>query len=78
MVHSRTIREAAAHFRKTDPHTGLTETAIRNLLRQGRIPCARVGRKYLVTIKALEAYLAGNVENARENPKKTAKKWLIR
>ena len=73
MVHSRTIREAAAHFRKTDPHT-----AIRNLLRQGRVPCARVGRKYLVTIEALEAYLAGNVENARENPKKTAKKWLIR
>ena len=65
MVHSRTIREAAAHFRKTDPHTGLTETAIRNLLRQGRVPCARVGRKYLVTIEALEAYLAGNVENAR-------------
>ena len=78
MVHSRTIREAAAHFREVDPHTSLTETAIRNLLRKGLVPCARVGRKYLVTIEALEAYLASDAENARENPKKTAKKWQIR
>ena len=77
MVHSRTIREAAAHFREVDPNTSLTETAIRNLLRQGLVPCARVGRKYLVTIEVLEAYLAGNAENARENPKQTAKKWQI-
>ena len=38
MVHSRTIREAAAHFREVDPNTSLTETAIRNLLRQGPAP----------------------------------------
>lgn len=80
MVHSRTIREAAAHFREVDPHTSLTETAIRNLLRRGLVPCARVGRKYLVTIEALEAYLAGDAEKAREKPqkpKKAYKKWQI-
>ena len=45
MVRTRTIREAAAYFQETDPHTSLTETAIRTLLRTGAVPCARVGRK---------------------------------
>ena len=70
MVHSRTIREAAAHFREVDPNTSLTETAIRNLLRQGLVPCARVGRKYLVTIEALEADTYGRYgKNAGKPPK---------
>lgn len=77
MVHSRTIREAAAHFREIDPHTGLTETAIRNLLRKGLVPCARVGRKYLVTIEALEAYLAGDTGKSQEKLQKPCKKWKI-
>ena len=49
MIRTRTIREAAAYFREADPHTSLTETAIRTLLRTGAVPSARVGRKYLVT-----------------------------
>ena len=77
MVHSRTIREAAAHFREVDPHTGLTETAIRNLLRKGLVPCVRVGRKYLVTIEALEAYLMGDTGKAEEKLQKPRKKWKI-
>ena len=56
MIRTRTIREAAAYFREADPHTSLTETAIRTLLRTGAVPSARVGRKYLVTMEALEAY----------------------
>ena len=81
MIHSRTIREAAAYFREADPHTGLTETAIRRLLRQGLVPSVRVGRKYLVTIEALEAYLMGDTGKTREKPqkaKKPSKKWQIR
>nr|WP_326165593.1 hypothetical protein [uncultured Oscillibacter sp.] len=38
------------------------------LLRTGAVPRARVGRKYLVTIEALEAYLEGSV--APEKPVK--------
>lgn len=48
MVRTRTIREAALHFQEADPHTCLTETAIRTLLRTGAVPSARVGRKYLL------------------------------
>ena len=77
MIRTRTIREAAAYFREDDPHTSLTETAIRTLLRTGAVPSARVGRKYLVTIEALEAYLRGTV--APEKPgKSTPEKWKIR
>ena len=57
MVRTRTIREAAAYFRESDPDTCLTETAIRTLLRTGVVPCAHVGRKYLVTLESLERYL---------------------
>lgn len=77
MVQTRTIREAAVYFREADPHTCLTETAIRTLLRTGAVPSARIGRKYLVTIEALEAYLNGSA--APEKPVKTpARKWQIK
>ena len=59
MLHTRTIREAAVWFKSRDPQTCLTETAIRTLVRSGKVPSVRVGKKYLVTLEALEAYLAG-------------------
>ena len=62
MLHTRTIREAAAWFKSQDPQTCLTETAIRTLLRSGRVPCVRVGKKYLVTIEALEAAKAKGIQ----------------
>lgn len=52
MIRTRTIREAAAYFKETDPETCLTETAIRTLLRTGAVPSARIGKKYLVAIEA--------------------------
>nr|WP_325204289.1 helix-turn-helix domain-containing protein [uncultured Oscillibacter sp.] len=77
MVHTRTIREAAAYFQESDPHTCLTETAIRTLLRTGAVPSARVGRKYLVTIEALEAYLEGSAP-PKEVSRPASRKWQIR
>ena len=77
MIHARTIREAAAYFQEADPHTCLTETAIRTLLRTGTVPSARVGRKYLVTIEALETYLEGSA--GPEKPVKAPPgKWQIK
>jgi len=69
MVHTRTIREAAACFKRRDPQTCLTETAIRMLVRSGQVPCVKVGKKYLVTLEALEEYLAG--KNRRVIPEET-------
>ena len=80
MVRARTIREAAVFFREKDPQTCLTETAIRTLLRTGAVPSVRVGKKYLVTVEALEAYLTGKIEpSAQVVPRKhkQAKVWQI-
>ena len=74
-MQARTIREAASFFRESDPETCLTETAIRRLVRSGAVPSARVGRKYLVTVEALEAYLSGTAApQVKAQPKKT---WRI-
>ncbi len=77
MIRTRTIKEAAAYFRENDPQTCLTETAIRTLLRTGKVPCARVGKKYLVTIEALEDYLCSK-NDCNERPSSRAKReWMI-
>lgn len=80
MVRTRTIREAAAYFREKDPQTCLTETAIRTLLRTGDVPSVRVGKKYLVTVEALEAYLSGETMPMVQMPppqSKQNKVWQI-
>ena len=66
MIRTRTIKEAAAYFREADPQTSLTEFAIRSLLKSGKVPCARVGKKYLVSLEALEAFLSGENREANE------------
>ena len=65
MLHTRTIREAAVWFKSQDPQTCLTEPAIRTLVRSGKVPSVRVGKKYLVTLEALEEYLIGKKQDGR-------------
>ena len=77
MLHTRTIREAAAWFKDQDPQTCLTETAIRTLVRSGRVPCVRVGKKYLVTIVALENYLSGQTEAPVTSVAQRKKVWRV-
>ena len=79
MIRTRTIKEAAAFFRENDPQTCLTETAIRTLLRTGKVPCARIGKKYLVTIEALEDYLRSGVDRSTEQSGNNAgRQWKIK
>ena len=79
MVRARTIREAAVFFREKDPQTCLTETAIRTLLRTGVVPSVRVGKKYLVTVEALESYLMGETRPVSEPSRQTGKErvWQV-
>ncbi len=80
MVRTRTIREAAVYFREKDPQICLTETAIRTLLRTGAVPSVRVGRKYLVTVEALESYLTGEIMPMVQMPSPQSKQnkvWQI-
>ena len=77
MLHTRTIREAAAWFKDQDSQTCLTETAIRTLVRSGRVPCVRVGKKYLVTIEALENYLSGQTETPVPSVSQRKNVWRV-
>ena len=80
MVRTRTIKEAAAYFRSVDPQTCLTETSIRTLVRTGAVPSVKVGKKYLVALEALEAYLLGKTEptlQKRPSPPPSKRVWQI-
>ena len=77
MVHIRTIKEAAEWLRAEDPNTCLTETAIRRLVRSKRILHTKVGKKYLVTLESLEAYLQGNTQESFSD-EILANPWRIR
>ena len=77
MIRTRTIREAAAYFKETDPDTCLTETAIRTLLRTGAVPSARIGKKYLVAIEALEHFCNKKPRNYPEIPQNTASREAL-
>ena len=59
MPRMRTIQEAAAELKKTDPNTAVTPHAIRQLVLSGAIPHIRAGKKYLINMKNLENYLCG-------------------
>lgn len=58
-MRARTIDQLADYLRATDPETALTKTALRRLVTTGRIPSVRVGQKFLVTVEAVDAFLAG-------------------
>lgn len=61
MPRMRLIAEAYNEIKKDDPNTAITLSGLRNLLRQGKIPCTKIGRKTLINYDALIEYLSVNV-----------------
>lgn len=57
MRRMRTIQQAAAWVKETDPHTALTRTAIRRLVLSGVIPHITAGNKRLIALEDVEEYL---------------------
>lgn len=57
MRRMRTLPQAAAWAKETDPQTALTYTAIRRLVLTGEIPHVAVGTKRLVALEDLEEFL---------------------
>lgn len=57
MPRMRTIQEAAKELRQSDPNTALTPYAIRQMVLKGEIPCVCAGKKRLINMDILEAYL---------------------
>ena len=54
----RTIKEAYAWLRETDPDTAITMTALRRMVITGQLPSVRVGSKYLVNLDSLVSFLS--------------------
>ena len=61
----RTIDEAAAFLRQTDPNTAVTKTALRRLVTSGQIPSVRIGAKYLVDLGVLDEFFGGQTAKAQ-------------
>ena len=57
MPRMRTIEQAAAELKATDPYTALTKNAIRQLVLSGTIPAISVGNKRLICMELLEKFL---------------------
>lgn len=53
----RTVHEAAAELRQLDSGTAVTEHHIRQLAINNVIPRVKAGKKYLINLDALIAYL---------------------
>ena len=64
MLKMRTIPEAAAELKAADPHTAITQHAIRQLVLSGRVPHICIGKKRLVNMEELERYLSGGMAAA--------------
>ena len=55
----RTVDQAYTYFKEQDPGTALTKTGLYRLVRSGKIPHVACGKKKLIALEYVEAYLAG-------------------
>ena len=55
----RTLDAAITEIKAADPNTSLTRYALRQAVIEGRIPCVMCGRKRLVDVSKVFAYLTG-------------------
>jgi len=60
MSRLRTLDAAIAEIKQKDPNTCLTRYALRQAVIEGRIPCVMFGRKRLVDVSSVLAYLTGS------------------
>lgn len=57
----RTIDKAIQDFQKEDPDTALTEWALRQLVKDGKIPALMIGSKQLISLEAVERYITNEL-----------------
>ena len=61
----RSVGEAYRELKAADPKCSLGRSALYKLIADGIIPSVRVGKKYLIDLDYLEAYLCG--KTGKEN-----------
>jgi hypothetical protein len=65
----RTIQQCAAYFKEQDPDSSLGEWRIRKMVNQGEIPVYHAGRRILINLDILIAYVSGAAPAAEEKEK---------
>lgn len=70
----RTIKEAVAEFKATDPNTAMNENYLRRMILTKKIPAVVAGSKYLVNMEVLEEILS----RPQEDPAKPIEYGTIR
>lgn len=55
----RTIQQCAAYFKEQDPESGLGEWRIRQMVNREEIPAYHAGRRILINLDTLIAYVSG-------------------
>ena len=59
MVKLRTLNETYKYIKELDTDTSITANALRRMVVSGKVPCVRVGKKYLIDLDELFDYLKG-------------------
>lgn len=62
----RGVKQAVQEVKAADPNTALTERGLRRMILTGAIQHVAIGRKYLVNMNVLYAYLQGGIAAAAE------------
>ena len=57
MAKIRSIKQACEYIKELDNNTGVTEHAIRVMVKRGDIPCIKVGCKNLISVEKLLEFL---------------------
>jgi len=57
MERLRTIKETITELKANDPGCQLTEWALRQLVKEEKIPVIKAGKKSLLSIEAVERYV---------------------
>lgn len=58
MLTMRAPRKCAEYFKERDPNTAINESYIRRLIANGDVPYIRNGKKILVSVESIDAYLS--------------------
>lgn len=68
MKRYRTILRALDEIKAADPQTDLTAYFLRGLVTSGAIPSRSAGKKYLISLEDVEAYLSGGFDGESNEP----------
>ena len=74
----RTLQQAYKEIVQNDPNTGITLNNIREWARFGTVPTMKVGNRYLVSMEAINAYIADCLYGDGEYDRATEKAQYIR